>query len=245
MLRHLFLRGFLAEKSDIKYPMISRSWRTRWPEVIPFLKFPEVIRKVVYTTNAIESVNYSIRKVTRNRQSFPACDAAAKLIFMALQTSRKSGTCPYGNGERRSINSRSSTAQECRCDLARLHKKDYRLHKIYYKPCCLHKIRYRLSFLALLLSSNPLFSFLPLSYLFFSYPLRYLYHITLLCASVPLCLCGSHSLSYPLRYYSPKSMASSAALKIAPSETKAMAAWISSCIILSLSTMGTAERKTR
>ncbi len=56
-----------AEKWDSKYPMIFRSWRTKWPEIVPFLKFPEVIRKAVYTTIAIESLNYSIRKVTRNR----------------------------------------------------------------------------------------------------------------------------------------------------------------------------------
>jgi len=81
-------------KLDEKYPLISRSWRSRWPEVIPFLKFPEVIRKAVYTTNAIESLNYSIRKVTRNRQSFPTTDAATKLVFMALQNISKRWTMP-------------------------------------------------------------------------------------------------------------------------------------------------------
>lgn len=83
-----------AEKWDAKYPMISRSWRTKWPEIIPFLKFPEVIRKAVYTTNAIESLNYSIRKVTKNRQSFPTTDSAMKLIFMALQNISKRWTMP-------------------------------------------------------------------------------------------------------------------------------------------------------
>jgi putative transposase len=79
---------------DAKYPMISRSWRTKWPEIIPFLKFPEVIRKAVYTTNAIESLNYSIRKITRNRQSFPTTEAAMKLVFMALQNISKRWTMP-------------------------------------------------------------------------------------------------------------------------------------------------------
>lgn len=83
-----------SEKWDMKYPMISRSWRTKWPEIIPFLKFPEVIRKAVYTTNAIESLNYSIRKVTKNRQSFPTTDAAMKLVFMALQNISKRWTMP-------------------------------------------------------------------------------------------------------------------------------------------------------
>jgi transposase-like protein len=53
-----------------------------------------VIRKVVYTTNAIESVNYSIRKITRNRQSFPTTDSAVKLVFMALQNISKRWTMP-------------------------------------------------------------------------------------------------------------------------------------------------------
>jgi transposase-like protein len=83
-----------AEKWDERYPMISRSWRTRWPEVIPFLKFPEVIRKAVYTTNAVESLNYSIRKITRNRLSFPTTEAAVKLVFMALQNISKRWTMP-------------------------------------------------------------------------------------------------------------------------------------------------------
>jgi transposase-like protein len=83
-----------SEKWDMKYPMIARSWRSKWPEVIPFLKFPEVIRKAVYTTNAIESLNYSIRKVTKNRQSFPTTDAAMKLVYMALQNISKRWTMP-------------------------------------------------------------------------------------------------------------------------------------------------------
>jgi transposase-like protein len=83
-----------AETWDSKYPMIARSWRTKWPEIVPFLKFPEVIRKAVYTTNAIESLNYSIRKVTRNRQSFPTTEAAMKLVFMALQNISKRWTMP-------------------------------------------------------------------------------------------------------------------------------------------------------
>jgi len=81
-------------KWDAKYPMIARNWRSKWPDIVPFLKFPEVIRKVIYTTNAIESVNYTVRKVTRNRQSFPTTDAAMKLVFMALQNISKKWTMP-------------------------------------------------------------------------------------------------------------------------------------------------------
>jgi putative transposase len=79
---------------NAKYPMIAKNWRAKWPEIVPFLKFPEVIRKVIYTTNAIESVNYTVRKVTRNRQSFPTTDAAMKLVFMALQNISKKWTMP-------------------------------------------------------------------------------------------------------------------------------------------------------
>lgn len=86
-----------TELWDSKYPMISRSWRNRWPEIIPFLKFPEIIRKAVYTTNAIESVNFTIRKVIKNRQSFPHNEAAMKLIFMALQNISKRWTMPIHN----------------------------------------------------------------------------------------------------------------------------------------------------
>jgi putative transposase len=82
------------EKWDHKYPMIARSWRSKWAEIIPFLKFPEVIRKTVYTTNAIESLNYSIRKVTKTRQSFPTTDSAMKLVYMALQNISKRWTMP-------------------------------------------------------------------------------------------------------------------------------------------------------
>ena len=87
------LEAFSA-RWDSKYPMISRSWKTRWPELTPFFKFPPAIRKVIYTTNAIESLNFSVRKITKNRQSFPTADAAMKLIFMALQNIAQRWTMP-------------------------------------------------------------------------------------------------------------------------------------------------------
>lgn len=82
------------QKWDALYPMISKSWETRWTEIAPFLKYPEEIRKVMYTTNAIESLNYSIRKVTRNRSAFPTTDAALKLCFMAVQNISKKWRMP-------------------------------------------------------------------------------------------------------------------------------------------------------
>jgi transposase-like protein len=79
---------------DAKYPMISKSWRSRWNEVIPFFKFSPEIRKAVYTTNAVESVNYTIQKVIKHRQSFPNDEAAVKLIFMGLKNIAKKLTMP-------------------------------------------------------------------------------------------------------------------------------------------------------
>jgi transposase-like protein len=56
---------------DTKYPMTAKSWRNRWNEVIPIFKFSPEIRKAVYTANAIESVNYTVQKIIKHRQSFP------------------------------------------------------------------------------------------------------------------------------------------------------------------------------
>jgi len=79
-----------AAKWDQKFPLIAKSWRTNWPRVIPFFAHPPEIRKIIYTTNAIESLNMSLRKVTKTRSSFPNDEAAAKLLYLALRNiSRK------------------------------------------------------------------------------------------------------------------------------------------------------------
>jgi transposase-like protein len=79
---------------DRKYPMTAKSWRNRWTEVIPFFKFEPEIRKAVYTTNAIEPVNYTIQKVVKHRQAFPNDGAAVKLIFMGLKNISEKWTMP-------------------------------------------------------------------------------------------------------------------------------------------------------
>jgi len=66
-------------------PGASKGWRTRWSEVIPFLAFPGPIRKMLYTTNAVESLNAEFRKVLNPRVQFPTDEAALKVIFLALQ----------------------------------------------------------------------------------------------------------------------------------------------------------------
>ena len=68
-----------------KFPTVVASWRRAWTQVIPFFAFPPAIRKVIYTTNAIESVNSQLRKIIKTRGHFPSDDAATKLIWLALR----------------------------------------------------------------------------------------------------------------------------------------------------------------
>jgi putative transposase len=86
-----------AEKWDDKFPMISKSWRANWARVIPFFAHPPEIRKVIYTTNAIESLNMSLRKVTKARSSFPNDEAVLKLLYLALRNIAKKWTRPIQN----------------------------------------------------------------------------------------------------------------------------------------------------
>ena len=67
-----------------RYPAISRLWREHWERVIPFFAFPEEVRKIVYTTNAVESLHMSLRKIIKTRGSFPTEEAAFKLLCLAL-----------------------------------------------------------------------------------------------------------------------------------------------------------------
>jgi len=86
--------GEFSRKWDAKYPMIAKSWHSNWARVIPFFAHPEEIRRVVYTTNAIESLNMSLRKVTKARGSFPNDDAVFKLLYLALRNIAKKWTKP-------------------------------------------------------------------------------------------------------------------------------------------------------
>jgi putative transposase len=73
-----------------KHQVVADVWERNWQRVIPFFEFPEEIRKIIYTTNAVESLHTSLRKVTKNRGSFPTQEAAIKLLYLALQNvSRK------------------------------------------------------------------------------------------------------------------------------------------------------------
>ena len=81
-------------KWDGEYLPIGQSWRRNWPRLIPFFDYPPEIRKVIYTTNAIESVNMGLRKLTRNRGAFPSDEALTKLFYLALRNISKKWTMP-------------------------------------------------------------------------------------------------------------------------------------------------------
>lgn len=83
-----------AGKWDSQFPTISRSWRTNWERITPFFAYPADIRKVIYTTNAIESVNMSLRKIIKTRGSFPTDEAVLKLLYLALQNIARKWTMP-------------------------------------------------------------------------------------------------------------------------------------------------------
>ncbi len=82
------------EKWGADYPAIVKSWRSNWARIIPFFDYPPEIRRVIYTTNAIESVNMSLRKVTKNRGSFPNDDSLLKLFYLAINNISKKWTIP-------------------------------------------------------------------------------------------------------------------------------------------------------
>lgn len=83
-----------AERWDKQYPTISKSWLNHWQRVIPFFAFPTDIRKAIYTTNAIESMNMTLRKVLRNHRSFPSDESVMKVIYLAIQNISKKWTIP-------------------------------------------------------------------------------------------------------------------------------------------------------
>jgi putative transposase len=83
-----------AQKWGEKYPTIVKQWRLKWSDIITLFDFPAAIRKAIYTTNAIESVNSVIRKFTRNRKQYPNGDSALKLVYLAIHEASKKWTMP-------------------------------------------------------------------------------------------------------------------------------------------------------
>ena len=90
------LEGFAATW-DGKYPQISKSWRNHWPNLITFFDYPQDIKKAIYTTNAIESLNSVIRKSIKTRKLFPSDASATKVIYLATQAASKKWTMPIRN----------------------------------------------------------------------------------------------------------------------------------------------------
>jgi len=92
----LALEAF-AKKWDEKYPSISASWRKDWERLTPFFDYPDDIRKAIYTTNAIESLNMTLRKVIKNKRVFPSDESVFKLLYLAIERISRKWTMPIHN----------------------------------------------------------------------------------------------------------------------------------------------------
>jgi putative transposase len=88
------LEAFDAGPWGRKYPAIAQSWRRNWDRVIPFFAFPEAVRRIIYTTNAIEALNAKLRRAVRTRGHFPTDDAAMKLLFLVLRDTAREWKMP-------------------------------------------------------------------------------------------------------------------------------------------------------
>jgi transposase-like protein len=86
-----------GRKWDEKYPMIYKSWDHHWADLNEFFKYPPEIRRAIYTTNAVESMHYQLRKVTKNRSSFSTDDAILKLLYLAIRNASQKWTMPIRN----------------------------------------------------------------------------------------------------------------------------------------------------
>lgn len=86
-----------AEKWNSKYPIITKFWQANWQRNNPVFQFPQEIRRAIYTTNVIESLNYSLRKITKTRAAFPTEESAIKLLWIGLRNTEKKWTMPIAN----------------------------------------------------------------------------------------------------------------------------------------------------
>ena len=93
----LFALEEFSEKWDERYPIISKSWKSNWQKINPMFRFPTEIRRAIYTTNVIESLNFSLRKITKTRAAFPSEEAAFKLLWLGLRNIEKKWTMPIQN----------------------------------------------------------------------------------------------------------------------------------------------------
>ena len=85
------------KKYQDKYPATIKTWRSNWQRVIPMFTYPQDIRRAIYTTNVIESLNFTLRKAVKTKGSFPNEDAAFKVLYLALRNIEKRWTMPVPN----------------------------------------------------------------------------------------------------------------------------------------------------
>ena len=90
-------RDAFAQTWENKYPSIAKSWRDKWEHIIPFFGYPDYIRKAIYTTNAIESLNMTLRKVIKNKRVFPSDESVFKVLYLAINNVSKKWTMPIQN----------------------------------------------------------------------------------------------------------------------------------------------------
>ena len=88
------LEAFASGEWGQKFPTVAAMWRRQWEQVIPFFAYPPAVRKIIYTTNAIESLHMQLRKIVKNRGHFPSDEAASKLLFLALRNIEKDWKMP-------------------------------------------------------------------------------------------------------------------------------------------------------
>jgi putative transposase len=88
------LEAFAEGAWGVRYPAIAMTWRRHWSEVVPFFAFPDDIRRMVYTTNAIEALNAKLRRAVRTRGHFPSDEAATKLLFLVLHLTERDWKMP-------------------------------------------------------------------------------------------------------------------------------------------------------
>ena len=99
-----------AEIWDKKYPKISKSWRENWANLSTYFKFPEELRRLIYTTNAIEGFNRQLSKVTKSKAVFPTDDSLFKMLYLAMLDITKSGLAAGRTGRRYTLSSHCTTA---------------------------------------------------------------------------------------------------------------------------------------
>ena len=87
----------LEKKQDKKYPIVIQSWKNKWENLSSYFKYPEDIKRIIYTTNIIESVHRQFRTLTKTKGAFPNDDSLLKLLFMGIKNAQEKWTMPIRN----------------------------------------------------------------------------------------------------------------------------------------------------